>query len=346
MPIHCRIPLRRFTQQEFGELSYGVLREVFAIHNELGRFFEEGPYKRALAIRHPDIRLEEPIDVTFRTFTKQYFMDVLVASGGLFEFKAVDRFSSRHRAQLLHYLLLTELKHGMLVNVRSEKVEREFVNSALKREDRFTYMSEASGWDDRLPGALLVREILLELLADWGTCLELPLYEAGLTHFLGGDAVVLRPVQVLLDSTLLGEQPFRHAAEDVAFRLTAFEDPRAFERFLPQVDRLVRHTSLRALLWVNIARSRVTFTTVAPKEAAAREARLKRVSVGCRVGQSGQGEKAFPRLTTVICRWTVQPETLPVHPFKPCPAQIRTTDDATGFPPSADTNRAPDQHRA
>ncbi|MCY2994705.1 MAG: hypothetical protein NTY19_43610 [Planctomycetota bacterium] len=128
MPIHCRIPLRRLTQQEFGELSYGVLREVFAIHN-------------------------------------------------------------------------------------------------------------------------------------------IPLYEAGLTHFLGGDAVVLRPVQVLLDSTPFGEQPFRHAAEDVAFRLTAFEDPRAFERFLPQVDRLVRHTSLRALLWVNIARSRVTFTTVAPKEA-------------------------------------------------------------------------------
>ena len=267
MPIHCRIPLRRLTQQEFGELSYGVLREVFAIHNELGRFFEEGPYKEALAIRHPNVRLEEPIDVTFRTFTKQYFMDVLVASGGPFEFKAVDRFSRRHRAQLLHYLLLTDLKHGMLVNVRPEKVEREFVNSALEREDRFAFVSETSGWDNRFPGASRAREILLELLADWGTCLELPLYEEGLTHFLGGDSVVIRPVQVQLDSTPLGEQPFRHAAEDVAFKLTAFEDPAALERFLPQLDRLVRHTSLRALLWINIARSRVTFTAVAPKEA-------------------------------------------------------------------------------
>ena len=74
------------------------MRDVFAIHNELGRIFEEDIYKRALAVRRHDVRLEEPIDVTIRTFTKQYSMDVLVAGGGLFEFKAVDYFVPRHRA--------------------------------------------------------------------------------------------------------------------------------------------------------------------------------------------------------------------------------------------------------
>ncbi len=267
MPIACRIPLCRLSQKEFGELSFEVMRDVFMIHNELGRFFEEGIYKRALAARRHDVRLEEPIDVTFRTFAKQYFMDVLVARGGLFEFKAVERFVGRHRAQLLHYLLLADLKHGMLVNVRPETVEREFINATVDREDRFAFVPDVTAWDDGLPGASFVRELLLELLADWGSGLQLSLYEEALTFFLGGESVVVRPVSVLLDSTLLGQQSFRHVADNVAFKLTAFEDPRALDRFLIQVHRLVRHTTLRALLWINIGRSRIAFTSVAPKEA-------------------------------------------------------------------------------
>lgn len=267
MSIICRIPLCRLSQKEFGELSYDVMRDVFAIHNELGRFFQEGIYKQALAVRRRDVRLETPIDVTFGTFRKQYFMDVLVAGGGLFEFKAVENFVPRHRTQLLHYLLLADLKHGMLVNVRPETVEREFINSALNRQDRFAFVPDVSAWDDRLPSAMFVREVLLELLADWRIGLELSLYEEALTHFLGGESVVIRPISVLLDSIELGQQPFRHAAEDVAFKLTAFEETGALDRFLIQVDRLVRHTPLRALLWINIGRSRITFSSVAPRDA-------------------------------------------------------------------------------
>lgn len=267
MPITCRIPLRRLDQREFGELSYEVMRDVFAIHNELGRFFEEGIYKCALAVRRPDVRLEEPIEVTFRTFKKQYFMDVLAASGGLFEFKAVDRFVSRHRAQLLHYLLLTDLKHGMLVNVRPETVEREFVNSALTREDRFAFVPEMSDWDDRLPAASFVRELMLELLADWGTCLELSLYEEALTHFLGGESAVVRRGSVTFDAVVVGSQLFHYAADDVMFKLTSFEDRRALDRFLDHAERLLCHTDLRALLSINLARKRITFTTLVSKAA-------------------------------------------------------------------------------
>jgi GxxExxY protein len=231
MPIRCRIPLRRYTQQEFGELSYEVLHEVFAIHNQMGRFFDEKIYKAGLAARRDDVLLEEPIEVTFRSFTKQYFLDVLVAGGGLFEFKAVERLIARHRTQLLNYLLLTGLKHGMLINVRPEKVEREFVNAALTWEDRFAFVPDLTAWNDEVPGAAFVRELVLDLLGEWGTGLELSLYEEAIVHFLGGESHVIRPVGVLLDSVQLGEQPFRHAADDVAFKLTAFEQPEPQNRF-------------------------------------------------------------------------------------------------------------------
>ena len=93
MPITTRIPLRRLSQAEFGDIAYAVMEHVFAIHNEIGRFFDEEIFKLELAQRLPDVRLEEPVEVTFGSFRKTYFLDVLVAAGGLFEFKAVERSS-------------------------------------------------------------------------------------------------------------------------------------------------------------------------------------------------------------------------------------------------------------
>ena len=102
MPIHCPVPTRLLSQEEFGALSYEVMADVFAIRNELGRFFDEAIYKQALAARRPDVELEVPVDISFKDFSKRYFLDALVARGRLFEFKAVERLSPRHKAQLLH----------------------------------------------------------------------------------------------------------------------------------------------------------------------------------------------------------------------------------------------------
>ena len=68
MPISLRVPIRRLSQLEFGELAFDVMRHVFAIHNEIGRLFDENIYKRELAQRLPGVRLEEPIDITFDSF--------------------------------------------------------------------------------------------------------------------------------------------------------------------------------------------------------------------------------------------------------------------------------------
>lgn len=78
MPVTLQTPIRNLSQDDFGELAYEVLRHVFAIHNELGRYFDESIYKRELAFRMPNVRLEEPIDVVFDSFRKRYFLDVLV----------------------------------------------------------------------------------------------------------------------------------------------------------------------------------------------------------------------------------------------------------------------------
>ncbi len=46
MPIISSITTTPISQQAFGELAFDVMRHVFAIHDEYGRFFDEIVYKR------------------------------------------------------------------------------------------------------------------------------------------------------------------------------------------------------------------------------------------------------------------------------------------------------------
>ena len=84
MPIVTGLQLRRLTQEAFRGMAFEVMREVFEIHKEFGRFFDEKIYKRELARRRADVRLEVPVDVSFESFRKRYLFDAVVDDGGLF----------------------------------------------------------------------------------------------------------------------------------------------------------------------------------------------------------------------------------------------------------------------
>ena len=262
MPITCQRPLRPFSKDEFAAISFDVMRDVFSIHNELGRLFDEKIYKRALARRRQDVQLEVPVDVTHGSFAKRYFLDVLVGDGALLEFKAVEAFTLRHKSQLLHYLQLTELLHGLLINVRPEQVVKEFVNVALTQDERLRFTVKNDRWKAELPGCGTFRKTLEALLKDWGTCLDLSLYEEAVTHFLGGEEKSVRLVAVTLEGAILGKQLMRHATEGVAFKLTAFDQESSRDRFEEHTRRFIAHCDVEALLWANIGRHEVTFTTL------------------------------------------------------------------------------------
>jgi len=108
--------------------------------------------------------------------------------------------------------------------------------------------------------ARLMKQTLIGILLDWGTGLELPLYEEALTHFLGGDERVVQRLDVYLDGRRLGWQPFRVVAPGIAFKLTAFESP--LEPFEEHAQLLLQHTSLSTILWANIGLRKVTFRTL------------------------------------------------------------------------------------
>lgn len=254
MPITCERTLRPLNRDEFGKLSYQAFGDVLAIRKELGRFFDEKHYKKALAIRRSDVLVEEPILVSHGGFQKYHFLDVLIALGSVLEFKAAETFTPRHKAQLMHYLMLAELRHGMLINVRPEKVSHEYVNNVLTHADRRQFEISTKDWHPQISGTTHFAEVLTGLLRDWGTCLDLSLYEAGLTHFFGGKEIVERHAMVSLDGHQLGPQPLRFVADR-----TAFEETQNQEDFRKHAQKLVDHTDIDTLLWANIGRHHVTF---------------------------------------------------------------------------------------
>jgi hypothetical protein len=61
-------------------------------------------YKQELAHRLPNVRLERHLDVTFDSFQKRYFVDVLVGDGGLFEFKAAESLAEERSIRMDPFL--------------------------------------------------------------------------------------------------------------------------------------------------------------------------------------------------------------------------------------------------
>jgi GxxExxY protein len=259
MPISLLHPVPRISQAEFKELSYSVLGTVFEIHNEFGRFFDERIYKQELQVRLPDVELEFPIALSHLSYTTTYFVDAVIG-GGAFEFKTVEALAPRHRGQLLNYLLMLDLGHGLLVNMRPDSVQHEFVNATLRPPDRHPFTIDVSRWDQELKGSAAVRQVIASLVDDWGAGLAIDVYEAALVHFLGGESAVLGEVPVGNGQQLLGHQTMRLAASGVAFRLTGFEQ--GMDRFEVHARKLLEHVDLDAIAWVNIAARKVTFTTI------------------------------------------------------------------------------------
>lgn len=260
MPIHCPIPTNRISQERFKLLSSEVMDHVFAIHNDFGRFFDEIVYKKELADRMSGVVLELEIIVTHDAFSKTYYVDVLINGSGLLEFKAADAIHPRHRGQTLNYLLLLDLAHGKVINMRPESVGHEFVNCPARLVDLKNPHIDDARWSLQSAGAEALRDILMPLIADWGAGLETGLYEEAITHFLGGDEKVLVPVPVIGPKGHLADQRMRLVAPGVAFKVTALQD--RLDDFERQAIRLLRHTNLKAIQWINITQTSIRFTTL------------------------------------------------------------------------------------
>jgi GxxExxY protein len=259
MPIFTPAQIRRLDDEEFAEVAFETMRHVFLVHQEIGRFFEEKIYQRELAFRVPGAQIEVPLEVTFEDFCKTYYIDLLVNGGAIFELKTVETLARRHRSQLMHYLLLADMPHGKLVNLRPQRVSHEFVNNVLTRHDRTAFEVVDEDWIEC--GGHHLKERVEAAIRDWGAALDLGLYEEAATHFCGRAVEPLTEIKIHADGRLLGLQKVRLADPSTALKVTAL-DADCLSDFEHHARRFLAHTSLRAIQWINITRSLVQFKTL------------------------------------------------------------------------------------
>jgi GxxExxY protein len=259
MPISPKHPIRRLSQDEFGDIAYEVMRHAFEVHRDLGRLFSEEIYQVEIAHRLGNAICEVPVDISFGDFRTTLFLDLLVDGGAIFEFKAVEALVARHRAQLLNYLLLTDAAHGKIVNMRPEDVEHEFVNTNLRRQDRISFSVETEEWKEK--GLLHFLDWFVALVRDWGVGLDLSLYEEAIKHRFDPGKLLTTPEIRGPDGRIIGSQDILQISPATAVRITAVpvESLPAFEHHL---CRFFRHSSLDSLHWINLTRPAVQFKTI------------------------------------------------------------------------------------
>jgi len=245
--------------EEVKRRVYEVMRHVFDAHHELGRLFQEKIYQREVALRLPDAQREVPIEVRFDDFRKTYFLDLLVGGGVIVEMKAVEALAERHKRQLMHYLFLTDLPHGKVVNLRPAHVEHAFVNNVLSVAARTSFAASDDGWQEMETRRL--KEGMTAILRDWGVGLDLGLYEEAALHLCGQAPDAETDVGVCLGGHSLGVQRMPLVAPGVALRITALPAQRHGE-YEASLVRLLDHAELRAIQWVNITQQLVRFRTV------------------------------------------------------------------------------------
>jgi GxxExxY protein len=104
------------------EISGEVIGAAIEVHRCLGPGLLESAYEeclcRELSERKVQFERQKSLPLSYKgsTLNGGYRLDVVVEGRVIVELKAVDRIEPIHRAQMLTYLKLSQLKLGLLIN--------------------------------------------------------------------------------------------------------------------------------------------------------------------------------------------------------------------------------------
>ena len=262
MPIHSPLAFRDFSQDDFRKISYTVVGRAINIHRELNGFSNEQSFSKAIKICLGDsAKTEVPVAVNFETFSKTYFLDLVVQEGAIFELKKVSGITDRHRSQLLNYLMLTNTSHGKLINLGKDTVEHEFVNCKQSFESRRNFEIDQSRWQN-YSGCHAFPDTLISLLKDWGTGLDTTLYEEAIGTLINNRGeTFLQTFPINFRNHTVGDIAVPTLRLNQAFRITAM-DSKSQNRFERQLRTLLSQTEIKMVHWANIHRGIVHFIKI------------------------------------------------------------------------------------
>ena len=111
---------------EFDRLSNRVIGCALEVHRALGPGLLESTYEQCLghelSLSGIPFRLQWPLPVIYKGIKLDcgYRVDLFVDNELIVELKSVDKITGIHKAQLLTYMKLSEVKVGLLINFNVE----------------------------------------------------------------------------------------------------------------------------------------------------------------------------------------------------------------------------------
>lgn len=242
-------------------LDFEVMRVAFAVHKELGCLCDESVYQARLEhrLKGEGLQVEREFSqrLQFRNFDKPLYLDLVVNRQAIYELKTVSALTPAHTGQLMSYLFIANAERGKLVNFRPASVESRFVNATLDDTERRRFGICAREWC----GPDEFREMVSQLVTDWGTGLDQSLYAQAVVHCLGGDEVVTRQMPMQMDGCPMGNQRFHLLPDGAAFQITTFQGDLR-EHHSQQLRKLLTPSPAQTLHWVNIGHHHLTLRTI------------------------------------------------------------------------------------
>ena len=103
------------------DLSYKIIGAAIEVHRVLGPGLLEQIYEDALCIELGDRNIpferQKPIDATYKARPiGNLRLDILVDNRVILELKSIERLMGIHKAQVITYLRMTNLRLGLLIN--------------------------------------------------------------------------------------------------------------------------------------------------------------------------------------------------------------------------------------
>ncbi|MGH7496287.1 MAG: GxxExxY protein [bacterium] len=265
MPIQYGFTPKVIPEKEFHRIDYEVMALVFAIHNDMGRLWNEKIYQNELVNRcrkagFEKVVTEVPLTVSYQDFQKTYKVDLILNDAVIYELKTVRALTGEHQQQALHYLFLLGLQHGKLINMRPPSVEHRFVSTQSTREKRFDFTVDDKHWQELDEDSVWLKQIMINFLKEWGAFLDTSLFYEAIYHFRGGEERVVKAIEIKNGVNRLGTQKFYLINSCTMFDISSMtKDENYYERHL---HRFLHYTPFKATQWINFNHDQIIFKTI------------------------------------------------------------------------------------
>ena len=245
----------------FHKLDYKIMKCAFDIHNRMGRFHDEKTYQNGLIhlLQQTGIKAnaEVPVTIEFQSFSKTYFLDLLIEDRHIYELKAQAELTEQCRSQLINYQFITGRTFGKIINFGAQSVQHEFVTSTLAQTDRRQLSITKDDWINDCTSAQALYTLSLDLFTEWGSRLDPFLYTEAIMQLL--PETYDERIDVLSDGRLIGSKRTNLTSPKVAIKITTAKQIRPLQI---QLQKFLNHTNLDTIQWINLNRNHITYKTL------------------------------------------------------------------------------------